>query len=356
MSSLTQDRLVVAVASSALFDLTDSDRVFREQGEEPYRTFQRANEHVPLAPGVAFPLIRRLLAVNGPTRDEQFVDVVLLSRNDPDTGLRVFNAIEHHKLPIQRAAFVKGRDPFVYVDAIKASLFLSANAADVQKAVAAGLPAGQVFPGSYPDDPDDHELRIAFDFDGILADDAAEQVYQAQGLAPYQVHERAHRHEPLDPGPLARFLTELAAVQRKDRARQEADPEYKPRIRIAIVTARGAPAHTRVITTLRHWGVQVDEGFFLGGLPKGPILARFRPHIFFDDQVGHITGASPETPSVHVPFGVTNRRAAETLPPTAPPASIADDASGPAVAVATAPTTTAPRSRGRRAPAAPRRR
>ena len=300
------DRLVVAVASSALFDLDASDRVFREQGEEAYRAHQRENENDILTPGVAFPLIRRLLALNGTGSDEQFVEVVLLSRNDPDTGLRVFNSIEHHGLSISRAAFVKGRNPYVYMSAFNASLFLSADAEDVRRALAMGLPAGQVFPTAFVDDEEEPELRIAFDFDGIIADDSAEAVYKADGLAGFHSTERERAAEPLQAGPLQRFFSEVAALQAKDLARKERDPGYQPRLRVAIVTARNAPAHTRVITTLRDWGIQVDEAFFLGGVEKAEILRAFRPHIFFDDQITHIEGASEVTPSVHVPFGVAN--------------------------------------------------
>lgn len=299
------DRLVVAVASSALFDLAASDRVFREEGEEAYRRYQREHENQVLTPGVAFPLVRRLLALNGEGASEQLVEVVLLSRNDPDTGLRVFNSIEHHRLTISRAAFVKGRNPHLYMSAFNASLFLSANAEDVRSAVAEGLPAGQVFPTAFVDD-EEPELRIAFDFDGIVADDSAEAVFKAGGLADFHSSERERALEPLKAGPLQRFFAEVAGLQAKERARQAVDPAYHPRLRIAIVTARNAPAHKRVITTLREWGIQVDEAFFLGGVEKADILRTFQPHIFFDDQLTHIEGASHVTPSVHVPFGVAN--------------------------------------------------
>lgn len=297
---------MVAVASSALFDLEESDRVFRERKEEAYRQYQREHEDDVLTPGVAFPLIRRLLSLNGEADDEQFVEVVLLSRNDPDTGLRVFNSIEQHQLPISRAAFVKGRNPYVYMDAFNACLFLSADAEDVRRAIAMGLPAGQVFPTAFVDDEADPELRIAFDFDGIIADDSAEAIFKKHGMESFRSSEREHAAEPHQAGPLQRFFTEVAALQRKDLARQEKDPDYQPRLRVAIVTARNAPAHTRVITTLREWGIQVDEAFFLGGLEKAEILRAYRPHIYFDDQLTHVQGAAQIAPSVHVPFGVAN--------------------------------------------------
>lgn len=305
------DRLVVAVASSALFDLSSSHSVFDEQGEGPYRRYQREHEDDVLSPGVAFPLVRRLLAINGEGTHQQLVEVVLLSRNDPDTGLRVLNSIEHHRLAISRAAFVKGRNPHLYMSAFNASLFLSANADDVRSAITAGLPAGQVFPTGFVDD-DQHELRIAFDFDGIIADDSAEAVFKAGGLASFHSSEREHALTPLKAGPLQRFFAEVAGLQSKERVRQQQDTAYRPRLRIAIVTARNAPAHRRVITTLRDWGIQVDEAFFLGGVEKAEILRTFKPHIFFDDQLTHIEGASQVTPSVHVPFGVAN---STTTPP-----------------------------------------
>jgi 5'-nucleotidase len=303
--SLT-DRLVVAVASSALFDLAESDRVFRDSGEEAYRAYQRKHENDLLAPGVAFPLIRRLLGLNGPGDAEQFVEVALLSRNDPDTGLRVFNSIERHGLPISRAAFVKGRNPYVYMAAFNACLFLSADADDVRRAIGMGLPAGQVFPTAFVDDEGEPELRIAFDFDGIIADDRAEEIFKKGGLASFHSSERELAAEPHGAGPLQRFFSEISKLQRKDLARQESDPTYQPRLRVAIVTARNAPAHTRVVTTLRDWGIQVDEAFFLGGVEKAEILRAYRPHIFFDDQLTHIEGAAQVAPSVHVPFGVAN--------------------------------------------------
>lgn len=320
------DRLVVAVASSALFDLADSDRVFREQGEEAYRRHQRAHENDTLAPGVAFPLVRRLLDLNKPDTEHPVVEIVLLSRNDPDTGLRVFNSIEHYGLAISRAAFVTGRNPHAYMSAFNASLFLSANAADVRNAVEEGLPAGQVFPTAFVDDVEDHELRLAFDFDGIIADDEAEAVFKADGLAGFHTSERARALEPLKAGPCQRFFAEVAGLQAKERARQASDPSYRPRLRIAIVTARNAPAHTRVVTTLREWGIQVDEAFFLGGVDKAAILRTFRPHIFLDDQLTHIEGTSEATPSVHVPFGVANRNAPVSARMLGPPHRISEEA------------------------------
>ena len=302
-----EDTFVVAVASSALFDLTESDGVFREQGVEPYRRYQRAYANVVLLPGVAFPFIRRLLNLNLSVEGEHLVEVVLLSRNDPDTGLRVFKSIAHYRLGITRAAFVSGRDPHPYMDAFNASLLLSANRDDVKRAVMKGLPAGQVFKTDFIDDEREHELRIAFDFDGVVADDAAEEVYQKDGLEVLTATEKAQAQEALRAGPLKRFLQQIAEVQQREIARQKRDTNYRPQIRTAIMTARNAPAHERVVITLRDWGIQVDEAYFLGGMDKGRILKEFRPHMFFDDQLVHIEKVAGAVSSVHVPFAVTNR-------------------------------------------------
>ena len=301
-----EDKLVIAIASSALFDLSESERVFREQGVEEYRRYQRENEHVVLPQGVAFPLIARLLRLNGSDEADRPVEVVLLSRNDPDTGLRVFKSIQHYKLDITRAAFVSGRSPFRYLDSFNAALFFSANMTDVREAVMRGAPAGQVLPTEFVDDAGESELRIAFDFDGILADDSAEAIFKSSGLGAFLDAEAEAAAVPMPAGPLGRFFREVAKLQRRERARKEANPEYEARVRIAIVTARNAPAHERVVTTLREWGIEVDEVFFLGGIEKARILKEFRPHIFFDDQMGHVTGASRVVPSAHVPFGVSN--------------------------------------------------
>lgn len=305
MSYDLDGKLVVAVASSALFDLRESDHVFRTKGEEAYRQFQRENEERILKPGVAFPLIKRLLSFH----DEQhgLVEVLLFSRNDPDTGLRVFKSIEHYDLPITRAVFVAGRNPFEYMTAFHASLFLSGNQDDVREAIANGLPAGYVEETEYVDD-DDEELRIAFDFDGVIADDSSEQVFtEVDNLDQYQQHEKIHAREALPEGPLYRFLAQLSKIQKQELQKQQVNESYKPKIRIALCTARNAPAYERVVTTLRTWDIRVDEAFFLGGIEKKRVLEIYKPHIFFDDQRTHIEGVSKHFPSVHIPYGVANR-------------------------------------------------
>lgn len=300
-----EQKFVIAVASSALFKLDESDRIFQEEGVERYAQYQREHEDEVLEPGVAFPLIKRLLSI----RDgdgESPVEVILLSRNNPDTGLRVFNTIEHYGLPIRRAAFVAGADPFQYIESFHASLFLSANLDDVKLALKHGLAAAQVFPSQYEDDYVDTELRLAFDFDGIIADDSSEEVYRRDGLDKFQENEAAHGAIAMEEGPLANFIKAIAKLQQSERQKIGHDATFKPRIRIAVATARSAPAHKRVITTLRNMGVYVDEAFFLGGIEKARVLKVYRPHLFFDDQLIHLEEVSKYYPSAHVPFGVAN--------------------------------------------------
>lgn len=302
-----ETRLVLGLASSALFDLTESDMIFREQGEEAYRAYQRKHQSVPLQPGVAFPFIRRLLTVNSLSPDEPLVEVILMSRNDPDTGMRVMESIGTHGLDITRSVFLQGHSPHRYIEALSISLFLSANETDVRQAIRAGYPAGRVLESQFVDEPSDDELRIAFDFDGVLADDQAEAVYQiSNDVDAFHAHEQEHVKVPHNPGPLAAFLKKLAVVQAREEDRAKKDPSYKKRIRVAIVTARNAPSHERVINTMRHWNILVNEAFFLGGVEKKRILEVMKPHIFFDDQQYHLRAAAPFLPCVHVPFGVRN--------------------------------------------------
>ncbi|WP_328540412.1 5'-nucleotidase [Streptomyces sp. NBC_00344] len=301
------NRLVIGVASSALFDLAEADAVFRDQGEEPYRAYQETHLADTLGRGVAFSFIRRLLSLNNlhPLGDP-LVEVIVLSRNDPDTGLRVMRSIQSHGLPISRAIFMQGRSPYHFMPALNMSLFLSANETDVREAVALGLPAGYVLGSAFADDADDQDLRIAFDFDGVLADDASEQVYQADGIEKFRSHETVNAATPHDPGPLRDFLASVNRVQRHEEEQRTRDPDYKIRVHVSLVTARNAPAHERAVRSLKNWGVTVNDAFFLGGIDKGAVMRILKPHIFFDDQVGHLTGTSHTTPSVHVPFGKVN--------------------------------------------------
>lgn len=298
-------KLVVAVASSALFDLTESDRIFREVGLEEYREHQRASQDRPLDPGPAFPFIRRLLSLNAIDIQNPPVEVVLLSRNDPDTGLRVFNSIRHHALSISRGAFLNGKAPHAYMESFNASLLLSGNPANVREAVAAGQPAGLILGAPAGDDLTDVELRVAFDFDGILADDEAEIVFHATNdLNAFHAAETAKLGTPLKPGPLNKLFRQLSQLQ--DKIPVSEKPAGLPSVRIAVITARNAPSDARFVTTMREWGVTPDETFFLGGIEKRRVLKAFRPHMFFDDQVGHLESGTLYGAMVHVPFGVRN--------------------------------------------------
>lgn len=299
------DKLVVAVASSALFDLTESDRVFREKGEQAYRIYQREHEEDVLEPGVVFPLVKRLLAIND--EESQPIEVVLFSRNDPDTGLRVFHSIEHYGLSISRAVFVAGQNPYQYLKAFNASLFLSGNKQDVKEAIEHGFPAGHVTKTEYVDDEKDTELRMAFDFDAVIADDSSEKIHQEEGLPAFHQHESEHGDTPMEEGPIFDFFKRISKIQRIELKKERKDTNYQPKLRIAVCTARDAPAHRRVVTTLREWDIQVDEAFFLGGMNKGKVLEVYKPHIFFDDQISHIKSISKQFPSVHVPYGITNK-------------------------------------------------
>ncbi|MGW5638894.1 5'-nucleotidase [Streptomyces sp. NPDC003832] len=301
-----EKRLVIGIASSALFDLTEADAVFREEGEEAYRAYQEAHLEDTLGKGVAFPFIRGLLSLNDLSPDDPLVEVIVLSRNDPDTGLRVMRSVQSHGLPISRAIFMQGRSPCHFMPVLNMSLFLSANDTDVREAVALGLPAGRVLGAAAADESDDRDLRIAFDFDGVLADDASEQVFQADGIEGFRFHETMNAATPHDPGPLKDFLVSVNRLQQREEEQRAKDPDYKIRVHVSLVTARNAPAHERAVRSLKGWGVTVNDAFFLGGIDKSTIMGVLKPHIFFDDQVSHLAGTSLSTPSVHVPFGKMN--------------------------------------------------
>ncbi|GIX33602.1 MAG: 5'-nucleotidase [Lysobacterales bacterium] len=295
-------RLVVAISSRALFDLEEAHRIFEQQGLEAYARYQIERENEILGPGIAFPLVRKLLALNqalppaGPK-----VEVILLSRNSSDTGLRVFNSIEHYGLEISRAVFTGGAPLSRYVRPFGADLFLSADPEDVRRALQEGVAAATILggPGSPAEYTQTQELRIAFDGDAVIFGDEAERVTAEAGFDAFRLSEQAQAERPLSAGPFKGFLQALHLLQ-------QALPSEHPPIRTALVTARSAPAHKRVILTLRHWGVRIDEALFLGGLDKGPFLAAFGADIFFDDQRGYVERAARHVPAGHVPHGVRN--------------------------------------------------
>ncbi len=291
------NQLVVAISSRALFDFEEENQVFESGDDHAYMQLQLQRVDVPAKPGVAFSLVKKLLAFNRP--DAPRIEVVILSRNDPVSGMRVFRSAAHYGLPIVRGSFTRGRPPWQYLKPLHANLFLSAHLPDVRAALDAGVPAAQVYPqAAHASDRHPNEVRIAFDGDAVLFSDEAEQVFQAQGLNAFQEHERANARLPLSAGPFKPLLEALHSLQ--------SEGTEAMRIRTALVTARSAPAHERAIRTLMDWNVQVDEAMFLGGLDKGEFLREFEPDFFFDDQTGHIESAAQHVPAGHVASGITN--------------------------------------------------
>lgn len=301
MAAHNAEKLVVAISSRALFDLNDSHKVYEEQGVDAYCAYQVAHENVILAPGVAFNLVRKLLALNERDPDHPRVEVILLSRNSADTGLRVFNSIQHHQLDISRAMFSSGKSVHRYIEPFGAHLFLSTDAGDVRMALAEGHAAAAILPSNVNHGAPD-EIRIAFDGDAVLFSDESERIFKQSGLEAFSANERAAANTPLLGGPFKAFLSALHLLQAEFPA--DASP-----IRTALITARGAPAHERVIRTLRAWNIRIDEAMFLGGMRKGAFLRAFGADIFFDDQKGHCDSAREHVATGHVPFGVANEPA-----------------------------------------------
>lgn len=298
MPATLEGQLVVAISSRALFDFEEENRVFEAGDDRAYMQLQLQRVEQPAPVGVAFSLVNKLLAFND-DKNRPLVEVVILSRNDPVSGLRVFRSAKHYGLPVQRGVFTRGQPPWRYLRPLAANLFLSANEADVRSALLAGVPAARVFPESArasAEHPD--EVRIAFDGDAVLFSDEAERVFQDHGLDAFQSHESERAATPLAPGPFKPLLEALHRLQRGSGGSM--------RLRTALVTARSAPAHERALRTLTSWQIEVDEAMFLGGLPKGSFLREFEPDFFFDDQTGHVLNAAAHVPSGHVAAGVVN--------------------------------------------------
>lgn len=293
--------LTVAITSRALFDLEESHVLYESAGIEAYRDYQLTNEDEVLAPGVAFPTVRKLLALNnGAPPDQPRVEVILLSRNSADTGLRIFNSIQHHGLGIVRAVFTSGEPTWPYIKPFGADLFLSANPESVRRSIEHGIAAATILPTQAQQQAHPHQLRIAFDGDAVIFGDEGERISREQGVEAFGRHERERAREPLSGGPFRSFLSALHELQLVFPA-----GEHSP-IRTALVTARSAPAHERVIRTLREWGVRLDEALFLGGRHKGPFLQAFGADIFFDDSQHNIDSARQHVAAGHVPHGVAN--------------------------------------------------
>jgi 5'-nucleotidase len=301
MGYSVEGKLVVAISSRALFDFEEENRIFDRDGEAAYIALQFARLDVPARHGVAFPLVKKLLAFNTPQASR--VEVVVLSKNDPVSGLRVFNSAKGAGLHLERGVFTRGRSPYRYLDSLNANLFLSANETDVKGALEAQVPAARVYPESaQAASRHGDEVRIAFDGDAVLFSDEAERVYQRDGLAAFTQHETTRALQPLPPGPFKPLLEALHRLQ------AAAGTDTPMRIRTALVTARSAPAHERAVRTLMEWNIGVDEAMFLGGLDKGAFLKAFEPDFYFDDQQGHVDSARLHVAAGHVPFGVANIR------------------------------------------------
>ncbi len=293
------EKLVIAISSRALFDMTASHEVYESEGLEAYSRFQVQHEDEVLAPGEAFPLVQKMLRINEKLGRDH-VEVILLSRNTADTGLRVFNSIAHHQLNITRAAFCGGDSPYRYVSAFGCQLFLSSDADDVRNALANGVAAATLLPSCKSTQPVD-ELRFAFDGDAVLFSDESERIYKQQGLAAFTANETAAADRPMNAGPFKSFLQSLHRLQA-----EFPDRDHCP-IRTALVTARSAPAHERVVRTLRSWDIRIDESLFLGGREKGAFLKAYGADVFFDDQQSHCQSAQQHVATGHVPHGVANQ-------------------------------------------------
>lgn len=291
-------KLVLAISSRALFDLSESHKVYETEGLDAYSKYQIAHEDVVLEPGDAFPMVQKLLRLSEQLEGEPRVEVILLSRNSADTGLRVFNSINHYGLNITRAAFTGGESPYRYLSAFGGHLFLSTDAQDVRHAIEHGVAAATLLTSSRKHS-DEHLLRFAFDGDSVLFSDEAEKIYQRQGLDAFARSERESAKTPLSGGPFKSFLAALHSLQ------MEFQGKSCP-IRTALVTARSAPAHERVIRTLRAWNVRIDESLFLGGLSKGAFLKAYGADVFFDDQQTHCDSARDHVATGHVPHGIAN--------------------------------------------------
>jgi len=292
------DILVIGVTSRALFDLEEENAVFEQEGIEGYRAFQQQREDEPLKPGTAFALVKSLLELNNQA-DQRIVEVIVMSRNSPETGVRMLNSIDKHNLDITRIALSGGESIAPYIDAFAIDLFLSRDEKDVQTVIdSKASAAAMIYDPPEAFDPRDNRVKIAFDADAVLFSEDSEHRFKTEGMDAFYQYEAAHEDEPLPKGPFANLLIKLSKIQNHLPTRIELSP-----LRLAIVTSRSAPSHMRVIKTLRKWGVYVDEAYFLGGLPKNKVLKAFGAHIFFDDQETHLQSASKVVPSGRVPYG-----------------------------------------------------
>ena len=299
MSHPSTEQLVIAISSRALFDLAESHQVYEDEGLDAYQQYEIERGDTPLAPGDACGLVKKLLHLNT-LLDQSRVEVILLSRNSADTGLRVFNSIQHYGLAITRAAFCGGDSPYRYIGAFNSHLFLSTDGADVRQALELGVAAATILP-SQRTEAADNLLKIAFDGDAVLFSDESEKIYKTNGLKAFTENERQAANEPMSGGPFKPFLAAMQQIQMEF-------PRGQSPIRTCLVTARAAPAHERVVRTLRAWNIRIDESLFLGGLDKGQFLRAFNADVFFDDQQGHCDSARHHVATGHVPHGIANNQ------------------------------------------------
>ena len=296
--------LIIGVSTRAMFDLAEEHAVFEREGVKAYAKLQRERENDPLRPGAASEVTKRLLALN-PTVGKPLVDVILLSKNSPDLSLRAFKALDQHQIPIGRGSLTSGRSVAQFVRAWKIDLFLSNDEDDVRAAHAGGTAAARL--GARPDPTSDapaDEVRFAFDGDAVVFSDDSDRIFKERGLESFLEHERLNASVPMERGPFGRtFLPKLSQLRAHFMR-----PDGTSRVRIAIVTARNAPAHERVVRTLREWGTPADEAHFVGLAEKAPILAATGAHIFFDDHEKHVVAAKEVVPSGLVPGSLSPDR------------------------------------------------
>ncbi|MFC6205122.1 5'-nucleotidase [Psychrobacter urativorans] len=319
MSVDFSNTLIVAISATALFDLSESENHLLQLLEhrpnraiKEFRDYMAERENEPLAIGAGYPLIKALLNLNNychdctqPDIDLQapLVEVVIVSKSSPDTGIQVLNAIREHGLSISRSAFISGSLVAPYINDFNIDLFLTTNRNDAQQVADANICACAILDATPVNtyELDTEQLRIAFDGDAVLFDDSGELLYKQKGLKAFHDREAQMRDLPIEKGPYAELLIKLSKLQE----RLPVHMDHRP-INIALVTARNAPADLRAIKTLRQWGVDVDMAFFLGGLDKTAVLKTFAPHIFFDDSIKHIDAARNFVPTALVPYHSTS--------------------------------------------------
>ncbi|XP_003962623.2 cytosolic 5'-nucleotidase 1A-like [Takifugu rubripes] len=306
-----ENAITIAVSSRVLFNMEKEQDIYERQGMEEYIKHQVEHESQPFCPGPAFSFVKALEAVNTRLREinpdsEELFDVVLMTNNHANVGLRLINTINHYKLFIERFCMTGGNSPVGYLKAYHTNLYLSADPVKVREALEEGIAAATMFTPEKMTEVSETQLRVAFDGDAVLFSDESERIFKAHGLDKFFEHEKAHENKPLDHGPLKGFLEALGKLQKRfyDKGQRLDCP-----IRTYLVTARSAASSgTRALKTLRSWGLEIDEALFLAGAPKGPMLEKIRPHIFFDDQMFHVERAAEMgTVACHVPYGIAQR-------------------------------------------------